>query len=384
MITFPHPEFPEPKEFESAEAAKAWAAEELSFWHGIQANGLPAVQDYLGVAQRTLSRVSNLPEPVEDNALADALHDVRTRLSLFSDGERGSVFSVMLKLDVAPRAISFALEYILNPAQAKNYLTHGNWTFDVIVALSYVTAFETSGDSQRLIEFLTKVDATTNEIAETLTSFEARNEQAKERHDGLMAQLEEALKSTQKAANATAAKFDEETAHIKETFASDLSDIRKKFEEQFALRTPMSYWNEKGGRHAASAKRYQWAFTGLLIGGVVGLSVAARMWLFPFLTVHPTAYWALILFSVAIAIWAWPLRIASRLYLTHTQLFEDAAEREVIARTFLALGEVVQLSDADRQLLLAALLRQANIALVSEDSGLNVADIVLAKTLTKT
>jgi hypothetical protein len=87
---------------------------------------------------------------------------------------------------------------------------------------------------------------------------------------------------------------------------------------------------------------------------------------------------------VAIAIWAWPLRIASRLYLTHTQLFEDAAEREVIARTFLALGEVVQLSDADRQLLLAALLRQANIALVSEDSGLNVADIVLAKTLTKT
>lgn len=166
-------------------------------------------------------------------------------------------------------------------------------------------------------------------------------------------------------------------------YESALEDIRKKFEEQFALRTPMVYWTEKANRHMEAARRYRRWFTGLMIGGVAAFTLVVLYGLVPFLEKHPTGYWALILFSVVIALFAWPLRMTSKQYLVHQQLYEDAAERTVIAQTFLALADQVNLTDADRQLLLGALLRPASISLASDDSGLNVADIVLAKTLTK-
>jgi predicted DNA binding protein len=121
----------------------------------------------------------------------------------------------------------------------------------------------------------------------------------------------------------------------------------------------------------------------LLVAGLLALPTLGVLALFPLLKDEGDAYWALLLFSVLIAVWAWPLRITSKLYLMHRNLYEDASEREVIASTFLALGENQSLTEQERQLLLAALMRQASANASGDDGGLNVADLVFAKFLTK-
>ena len=82
------------------------------------------------------------------------------------------------------------------------------------------------------------------------------------------------------------------------------------------------------------------------------------------------------IFSFLLAVWAWPLRLMSKLYLGSRHLHEDAREREVIAKTFLALNETATLSDGDRQLLLAALFRSSSAGLVKDEGGLSVVDLL--------
>jgi hypothetical protein len=239
-------------------------------------------------------------------------------------------------------------------------VTHNNhWLYDGIVGLSHVAALEAGGDPRRLHEFLATIAESTSDFKREVDLAKDENARAKAEFDETMLSLRNGVKAASDSATDAAAKFE-----------ATLGEIRTKFEEQFALRAPMTYWREKADRHVSAARNYRRWFSAMLALGLLTFSAVGYAWLFPLLQTRPNAYWALIVFSVGVAIWAWPLRIASKLYLTHTQLFEDAAEREVIARTFLALGEQVKLSDADRQLLLGALLRPASISLASDDSGL--------------
>jgi hypothetical protein len=369
-----HPDSEDPLEFESREAVTDWARAELQFWTGLGISGIHSADQYARGAQTDLQRL------VDVTANANNSNDVieeRLRTSGFkfflSTGARGQVLETLRVLGHDKRTITVALTALLHKEDELRNLLHNNhWSYNCVAGIAHVATFEAGGDPQRLVILLQSLTEYKKEWNSALDVARASTQHNQEAHDTAVAKLNDNLEKAAKSLAETTAKYE-----------SELTQIRQKFEEQFALRTPMTYWTEKAVRHREEARRYRRWFSGLLIGGVAVLAGVAALALFPFLASHPTAYWALILFSIAIAVLAWPMRMTSKQYLVHQQLFEDATERAVIAKTFLALGDQVKLTDADRQILLGSLMRPASISLASDDGGLNLADLVMAKTLTK-
>ena len=365
--------------------AEADAAKEHAFWSAIKSSGSATGDAYVKAAQTAFQRLiaAATSDPTEAK-VTQAWQAVVDKVRFLSSGSRGKMFKTLVTLG-HEKAIPFALASMLKPEELRNLLARNdNFTYDAIVGIAHVAVLEGGGDAARLFDFLYVVQTTTAAMGAELARAKEFAEATKAEHLAAVGAVRESVSEAESTVKALTARLDSQLTEIRDKFEGETNDIRKKFEEQFALRTPMTYWHEKAERHVGAARVYRRWFSGLMIGGLAAFVTVGYIWLFPFLQKHPTGYWALILFSVTIAVWAWPLRISSKLYLTHTQLFEDAAEREVIARTFLALAEQMTLSDADRQLLLGALLRPASISLASDDTGINLADVVTAKTLMKT
>lgn len=369
-----HSDLPEPLVFSSVEDALGWARREASFWASIKTSGSSSAEAYARRAQTLMQRVVDAAnKPDAEQAITQVFNAITLELKYLSGGAHGQLLAAMKSLGHDDKSIAIALTVMVKPEEARSLITHNNyWLYDGIVGLSYMATLDAGGDPAALREFLSTIERSTAEFRQEVDVAKAENATAKGEYNKVLTHLREGVGRAESTANAAAAHFQ-----------TSLDEIKAKFEQQFALRTPMTYWREKADRHFAAARTYRRWFGTLQAAGFVIFGAITYISLLPFLQTHPNAYWALIVFSVGVAIWAWPLRIASKLYLTHTQLFEDAAEREVIARTFLALGDLVQLTDSDRQLLLGALLRPASISLASDDSGLNIADVILAKTLTK-
>lgn len=118
----------------------------------------------------------------------------------------------------------------------------------------------------------------------------------------------------------------------------------------------------------------------------IALSVLGLGWLIHDLlrTAQPNAApeaWRLAM-VVLIGLFAvWGVRLVVRMFLSHLHLATDAAERVVMARTYLSLLEGDRLaSKEDRQLILQALFRPASDGIV-KDEGVPFS---LAEVLTRT
>jgi len=369
-----HPDQTAPITFEDRSELLTWARGEMSFWSSLKISGLRTPDQYVRTAQTNLQRLVDSAKD-ENASDADILQKLRSVAPTFylSTGPKGQLLESLRSLGHEPQTLTAALAALLKAHdEVKNSMQHAHWTYNCAIALAHVAVFEASGDPNLLVSLYRAIEEYKDEWATELTRLRTQIAENQSAHTTEVETLRKSVSEAQ-------TRMSETTA----TYEGEIQKIRTKFEEQFALRTPMTYWTEKAERHTRAARLYRNWFSGLLGGGTIALAVIGYYALFPFLGTHPTAYWALILFSVLIALLAWPLRMTSKQYLVHQQLYEDASERAVIAKTFLALGEQVKLTDADRQILLGSLMRPASVSLVSDDSGLNITDLIMAKTFTK-
>lgn len=365
-----HPALADPLQFSSLDDVAAWAVSERDFWSGLGVSGIHGADRYVREATTFLERLREAATKPAMDQLESLLASLPGSLPIVAASAKGRALASMKDLGRDPKAITVALTEFISPSEVRDRRIANNdhWTFDAIVGTAHAVAVESGGDPERLFNFLNTIKANEARWDAIISAAEERTEVNRKRHDEELDRLRESIRLA-----------NENVAGAISDLEAQVAEFKHRYEEQFVLRTPMTYWSEKAERHRERASAYRRWFTGLLIGGIVLFVAAAAAWLVPFMLKHSDAYWAILLFSVVVAVWAWPLRMTSRLYLTHQHLFEDAKEREIIAQTFLALADQVETSADDRRLLLAALMRHAPVALVSDDSGINLADMVMSK-----
>lgn len=100
----------------------------------------------------------------------------------------------------------------------------------------------------------------------------------------------------------------------------------------------MDYWKRKADEHQMEAANLGVLFYVLMFVAAGVILFVSVEYVIPLMDGNESAIWPLAILSVAVAATAWPVRITSKLYLSARHLREDAREREIIARTFLALG----------------------------------------------
>lgn len=207
-------------------------------------------------------------------------------------------------------------------------------------------------------------------------------------YDALHREYAALVESTQSSSQEQQSRFAEDQTQRAEDFEKlvsehkqEMENLRKTFREEIALRAPATYWDDKRREHERLSK-----VMGVVSFSSIALSVLGLGWLIHDLlrTAQPNAApeaWRLAM-VVLIGLFAvWGVRLVVRMFLSHLHLATDAAERVVMARTYLSLLEGDRLaSKEDRQLILQALFRPASDGIV-KDEGVPFS---LAEVLTRT
>jgi hypothetical protein len=158
-------------------------------------------------------------------------------------------------------------------------------------------------------------------------------------------------------------------AQIVSDHTDRMAGIEAVFREKMTLRGPVEYWSMRQSHH----ERYSRVFgiiSFLLIffgGGALAMWAANVFGNIPD-NAAPKAWQVSSLVVVAVFV-TWAIRLIIRLFLSHSHLRTDAAERVVMTQTYLALLEEAKLTEEkDRSLILGALFRPASDGMVKDES----------------
>ncbi len=152
------------------------------------------------------------------------------------------------------------------------------------------------------------------------------------------------------------------------THEASMSDLRKAFRDEMAMRAPAEYWKTKEKHH----RTMSWVSGAAAFGGMLVASLMVRRLLAGLLESTPVGQgpdsWRLALVGLIGLFSVWAIRLVVRSYLSNLHLVGDAAERRVMIQTYLSLLESgAAVGDQDRQLILQALFRPAADGIVKDE-----------------
>jgi hypothetical protein len=146
----------------------------------------------------------------------------------------------------------------------------------------------------------------------------------------------------------------------------DLDTLKATYDAELALRAPVRYWSKKKAEHQHLAKNFAWASGGGLL--VATAAFAALVYLILPWGGDPTLghVAALALLSAPLF---WGVRVLVRNLLSNIHLATDAAEREVLIQTYLALARKGWAKEEELELVLQAIFRPTSTGIVKDDAA---------------
>ncbi|MGZ5198324.1 MAG: DUF6161 domain-containing protein [Telluria sp.] len=363
------------------EALRSWIQKEVSFWSWLPSHSSGPHREVIeqGVRQlgNALSQVNDACQYEQSNASAftERLMQAKSSLSVayqnhklpHSSSKLGKRIDEIRKAHPL-RAIAYAFTQLPNP---------NGYQFDARDFESWAGFIEGLAERTKITDVPKSALRAASESVEELRSkletlISRRQEELDELHrtyDGLAQSL-----VTKDMARADSWDKFVETAEGKhrEILAdheSRMSDIESLFREKMALRGPVEYWSNREEHHGKYSRGFGIiSFSLILLGGI-----AMTFWTVEVFGSVPQngvpKTWQVASLVVMAVFLTWAIRLLIRLFLSHSHLRTDAAERVVMTQTYLALLEENKLSEEkDRSLILSALFRPASDGMVKEEN----------------
>jgi len=142
------------------------------------------------------------------------------------------------------------------------------------------------------------------------------------------------------------------------------------YSEKLALHSAVQYWKQQEKRRSR-----QGTWTGILFAlSLLGASALLSRFSHQLFTgeITPQKIGAILLTVSPIF---WGLRVLARVLLSYMHLGTDAAERQILIETYLALHKEGKIDDEDREFLLAAIFRPASTGIVRDDAAPTWSDV---------
>lgn len=148
------------------------------------------------------------------------------------------------------------------------------------------------------------------------------------------------------------------------------SDLENTYEENLRLSKPAVYWKKSAARYAKHG--YVWCFM-LTVSLILGLFLFHDFfvtWLQgEEIPIGLQSVQGLILFGTVATVYAFFVRVLSRLVFSSFHLMRDAEEREQLAYLYLALSNEGNVDEKSRQIVLQALFSRSETGLLAGDHG---------------
>lgn len=150
----------------------------------------------------------------------------------------------------------------------------------------------------------------------------------------------------------------------------NIKNLESTYEEVLRLRKPAEYWNK-------AAKKY--GIQGLILSALIIVSVALGLIYFEGffiawlqgqeLGVKLNTIQGVVIFGTIVAVYAFLIRVLSRLTFSSFHLMRDAEEREQLTYLYLSLSEETNVDEEARSIVLQALFSRSETGLLNQEHG---------------
>jgi hypothetical protein len=200
-------------------------------------------------------------------------------------------------------------------------------------------------------------------LVEELESWQQQRAENNEKVDQSLTQYNKSVSGAIDAHNA-------EIEAIKEESRNKIREFEETYEERLRLEPAATYWKDSARR-----LRIQGVFFAVLIIGMVGAGLFAGKDLFETWLSHEklpldlTSLQGVLITITVLAIYAYILRLLSRLTFSSFHLMRDAEEREQLTYLYLALSNETDVDEKSREIVLQALFSRSETGLLTNEHG---------------
>ena len=201
------------------------------------------------------------------------------------------------------------------------------------------------------------------ELVEELEAWHQQRAENDEKFDQAIMQYQWSVADSIKDHNA-------EIEAIKEDSRKKIRALEETYEERLRLEPAAKYWKDSAGR-----LRRQGVFFVALIASTVGAGLLAGIDLFETWLSHEklpidlTSLQGVVITITVLAIYAYILRLLSRMTFSSFHLMRDAEEREQLTYLYLALSNQTDVDEKSREIVLQALFSRSETGLLTNEHG---------------
>lgn len=201
------------------------------------------------------------------------------------------------------------------------------------------------------------------ELVEELEAWQQQRAENDEKVDQAITQYQKSVSDSIGAHNA-------EIEAIKEESRNKIRAIEETYEERLRLEPAAKYWKD-----SASRLRIQGGILGTLIMITVVIGLVAGGYLFHVWLSHEklpidlTSLQGVLITITVLAIYAYILRLLSRMTFSCFHLMRDAEEREQLTYLYLALSNQTDVDEKSREIVLQALFSRSETGLLTNEHG---------------
>lgn len=373
----------------TTDTARQWVTQLIADWNWVASvNNNPAQQAW-GLISNPLSNANNIIQQSQhyqnqnqEQQAADLTRSAKSSLEGLIRANpwilQGGVkdFLLALKNEVGAEEASIIVAHLLSrdlngAPLAKIVSAMMRWEFYV---RGIKDRFKTENASLKKL---------VGSLQTSITKYEKLGREKSDIFDDLNAKmLEESVEYKQKFEEAQQLRDQEWKAEV-DAARAELQKLNETYDQYMTVAAPVDYWEDKRKKHARWAK-WTFAVSILAIIGIgwflsdrlekvfnlnVSVNPQADMTPLGFL-LQSSSLWHIGTFVLLTTLSLWVVRIIVRLFLSHTHLENDAAERVTMAKTYLALIRDGALNNKENiGTVLAALFRPTGDGIV-KDEGL--------------
>lgn len=149
-----------------------------------------------------------------------------------------------------------------------------------------------------------------------------------------------------------------------------LTELEKTYEEKLKLKKPAEYWAKAAKKYGIQGGLWTLAIVSLVVVGLLYFREFFTAWLTgQQLAIELKSLQGVVLYSSIIAIYAYLIRVFSRLAFSAFHLMRDAEEREQLTYLYLSLSNESVIDERSREIVLQALFCRSETGLLANEHG---------------
>lgn len=154
------------------------------------------------------------------------------------------------------------------------------------------------------------------------------------------------------------------------TWSATIEQLEKTYEEKLKLSKPAEYWNKAAKRYGRQGGLWTLTIIALVVVGLLYFREFFLTWLQgnP-LPIQLSSLQGIVIFGSLVSVYAFLLRILSRLAFSSYHLMRDAEEREQLTYLYLSLSNESRVDNESREIVLQALFSRSETGLLTKEHG---------------